>query len=643
MLRRDAVERQVSRRLRRLALTLAALGALAAATLALAFAWRLTLAERWLLAQLAQRGATPASLQVTRLDAHGLELMSLALGPEGAPDLAIDRLELAWTLHGLRAPRLDALRLDGLRLQGAQGREPSFGAAQALWRGVGDASGGAQRGAALPVRALELRGASLRFDTPQGLLTGELDGVLAVEPDGRLGGQLEIALSHPQALLEGTVAPAGTLDAPSARIDLTLASIDARLHVDGTLGVDASRALAGELELALSHAQGQAQGSVALAGTLDAPSAKLDLKLHDARNPARLAPARLRGELAGGPRALRFDLALEAADGRARLEARGEADAVARSGRAQLRVAPLDFAPAFQPGAVLPGFGAWLSRSHVRALHGRLAAQGQLELTNGAPTLRVALDGSDLGLATRSLQVAGVTGALALQAPPWRTPPGQRLQVGRLDVGVPLTAGLLQLQLRSPDELVIERARFGFAGGELRTQDFPWTFDTPRGEARLEASGLELAELVRLLSLDGVDGSGRLDGLLPLVRRQDGVHVAGGLLRARPEGGTIRYRPSAAVADFAASRPDDLGIAIAALSDFHYDWLELRIEGELAGELRAELHLRGANPGYRDGHPVEFNLALDAKVADLVRSGQSAGVPRWIEEHLREITEREKP
>jgi hypothetical protein len=56
--------------------------------------------------------------------------------------------------------------------------------------------------------------------------------------------------------------------------------------------------------------------------------------------------------------------------------------------------------------------------------------------------------------------------------------------------------------------------------------------------------------------------------------------------------------------------------------------------------MKIGLHVRGANPSFQDGRPVELNLNLDARLADLVRAGvASYRVPTAVEERLRAFSE----
>ncbi|MGH9889064.1 MAG: hypothetical protein ACREBE_26260, partial [bacterium] len=58
-------------------LSLLAIALVVAALLGCALAWRRTIAERWLIGELAARGFAPASLSVARLDWRGIGVRDL--------------------------------------------------------------------------------------------------------------------------------------------------------------------------------------------------------------------------------------------------------------------------------------------------------------------------------------------------------------------------------------------------------------------------------------------------------------------------------------------------------------------------------------------------------------------------------------
>ena len=550
----------------------------------LAYATRRTLAERWLLAQLSASGLSQATLTVTRLDRRGIEVRDLVLGAPDAPDLVVASVEAAWSLEGLRARRLDAVRITAPRLRGALGDDGlALGALNPLFAGESNASGPP----VLPAQAFELTGGEVVLATPEGVATSTLDGQLRVSDEGTIAGAFGLRLEHP-----------------------------------------------------LAHAN----GTVVVTGTLAQLAAELALELRDGREPPRVAPAKLTGSVSGAPSALAFDLVLQGADGRLHAEARGRADVTARSGNADLRLAPLRFeARGLRPAELLPALEPVLAGLGIENVVGLIEAHGDLAVLEGAPKLSLDLGLRGVGFKSPFASVSGIAGTIALRAPELRSAKGQLLSVALLDPGIALTDGLIDFQLLADGVLAIRSTTWKWAGGELRAENLTLDLAAERTSALLQARDLDLAALLPLVAVEGLEGTGHIDGEVPLVRAGSELRVEKGFLRARPEGGTLRFHPSESVLAFAKSRPNDIGIAVTAFSDFHYDQLEARVDGDVRGDLRIALHVRGANPAFQSGQPIELNLNLDARLLDLVRAGVAAyRVPAVVEERLREFSEEEK-
>jgi len=217
--------------------------------------------------------------------------------------------------------------------------------------------------------------------------------------------------------------------------------------------------------------------------------------------------------------------------------------------------------------------------------------------------------------------------------------PGFRL---RLD---PLRAGALSLSLdtrgkaprRSP--IALGPTTLGVAGGTLHVDGLKLDLASKRISVPVLVDDVDLASLLALAAVEGLAGTGRIEGTLPLVRENGKLSIEDGLLRATGDG-TLRYTPTESVRSLATSRPEDLGLAVEAFSDFRYDLLEATVSGDLDGALAIGLHVRGSNPSFQNGRAVELNLKLAAHVLDLVREGVAAyRVPERIEERVRERAE----
>lgn len=283
-----------------------------------------------------------------------------------------------------------------------------------------------------------------------------------------------------------------------------------------------------------------------------------------------------------------------------------------------------------------PAFHSLLEAEQGLPIAGRVEVRGQVAREHGERVFDATVALRDASYTSDLVRMSGVNGVIALRGPPLRTPKQQIVSLAKVDVGVPLTDGIVEFTLRRDGTVAVALAMLHFANGEVRAQDVVLDLDATQTELTLQARGLDLTELLAQIDLPGIEGSGQLDGDVPLVRTRSSLVVKGATLRAAEGGGEIRYTPTEETRAFAASRPNDLGIALDAFSDFHYEILEARLDGELQGEMKIGLHVRGTNPGFQDGRPVELNLNLEARLADLVRDAAGAyRVPDVIEERLR--------
>jgi hypothetical protein len=328
--------------------------------------------------------------------------------------------------------------------------------------------------------------------------------------------------------------------------------------------------------------------------------------------------------------ALRF--AFSAGDPQQRLVigVHGTHDPVTRSGSARLRLHGLDFDPkGLRPAQLVPQLkGVFVS------VRGSLEAVANLRWRDGVPQGEMDLVVRDLDLSTEAGAVEQLNAAVHLEGPwPPSTPPGQLLSMARVDIGLELTEGLVAFRLRRDGSLDLESAEWKFAGGTVRAQGH-LDLAAEQQTFRLAFDAVDLATLLRLVNLSGLSGEGSLDGELPLVRTGSRYEIRGGRLSGSPGGGTIRWQADPNLAAVAASTPG-LDTVVEALPNFHYQKLELKLDGDPAGDVLVNLHLAGSNPDYLDGHPVELNLNVEATLGDLLRAERTAyAVPAVIEKRI---------
>lgn len=215
--------------------------------------------------------------------------------------------------------------------------------------------------------------------------------------------------------------------------------------------------------------------------------------------------------------------------------------------------------------------------------------------------------------------VAGVSGTIALSSlSPPVVPDGQKLSIGLLDVGIPLTDGTLLFGYGRDGRLDVDRAEWRWAGGTLHADPFELAPDKPKGTVTLHADGIDASKLLELIAVDGLEASGKLAGTLPVVFGGDTVTLNGGVLESSGPG-TLRYDPAQPPSGLKGEEGSPTAMLMGALTDFRYDTLRITIDGQAGGELSAGFSLRGANPSFYDGYPVALNLKLSGALDRILR------------------------
>jgi hypothetical protein len=350
--------------------------------------------------------------------------------------------------------------------------------------------------------------------------------------------------------------------------------------------------------------------------------------VHEAAPPW-FAPLSLQGSVQPERDRIAFDVKVGPTAGAAEMSVRGQHDLASGVGRAQVELPPVDLAPGrLQPGQLSPWLGVM-----VRDVSGRLALDGTVGWGTGDLRADLALLVEGLAFSSGPARFEQVNGVIALDrlAPP-STPPGQQLAVGLVNIGLPLTNGLLTFDLE-PGQLLVEQLRWQFAEGRIQAAPFTIGSEGMRFFTTLSAERLQLNEIFALAQLDGLTGEGTMHGTVPITVAGSEATVRGGeLVSDRP--GWVRYRPEEAPAALQAGG-QNVNLLLQALENFRYEKLRLTIDGRTDGEMDVGLHLAGANPDLYGGHPIEFNLNLEGALANVVRAGLAGyQIPERIRERM---------
>lgn len=272
-----------------------------------------------------------------------------------------------------------------------------------------------------------------------------------------------------------------------------------------------------------------------------------------------------------------------------------------------------------------------------------------------AATGRMHLDGVSLAAATIPI-IEDVRGDIAFDDLfALTTPPGQSVTIGLIDPGVAARDGRVQFQLLGDQRVAIERAEFAYAMGVLSLAPATITLGAEETQFELVLSNVDAADLIKSLNLPDLAATGRLEGRFPLLLSRRAALVRNGVVRALPGGGTIAYVGSAGEGAAGMAR-----VAFDALRDFHYDELEITLNGDLAGEVISSIRFSGENsgepidlgpitqvPGVGNvsvrGVPFNFNVQVTAPFRRLAQTAASVSDPGVILDRANDLNEEVDP
>ena len=340
-------------------------------------------------------------------------------------------------------------------------------------------------------------------------------------------------------------------------------------------------------------------------------------RVSSTETPSVIVPFQLTGDatMAGS----RIDFALHAlavassGSGKVQVDMTGSHDRLAEVGRASVTVAPIVFkSGGTQPRDLFPA----LTDARF-AVSGSAALSGEFAWRQGGVSPNLVLRLADVAYQTDSVRFSKVQGDIAIaELWPVLTRPKQVI-TGLVEAGgLPPIKTTLAFQLLAKPALRIEAIRMDVVGGQISTS--PFTIDPvrPTIDTVIAFHQVDLAEFFKLVGVDGLDGSGRLDGTIPMKVTPDAASIRDGHL-ASSAPGVIRL-DSFALPKQLTDAGESVTLMLRALADFHYESLSVDLNGEAAGDGTILLKLQGNNPALLDGRPFHININLQSNFDRLV-------------------------
>lgn len=244
---------------------------------------------------------------------------------------------------------------------------------------------------------------------------------------------------------------------------------------------------------------------------------------------------------------------------------------------------------------------------------GSISLSGQLHWTRSDSAAKINVKLNKLDSFYREILFRGVDGTAMLDWPAARIAvemSAEQLQAGMEMSNLELSASFVNGNAH------IKTAQLVLFDGILSTSNINLDPQSIEFESLIKLRGIELGELLGIEK--GIEGSGIIDGQLPVQVIDRTVTINDGELVARKPGGVIRYTGTVPEAVIRSS--PELQIAVDALKNFHYKVLDIRASYAENGKMMLAVRLEGRNPEMKNSRPVNFNLNVTEDIPSLINS-----------------------
>lgn len=157
-------------------------------------------------------------------------------------------------------------------------------------------------------------------------------------------------------------------------------------------------------------------------------------------------------------------------------------------------------------------------------------------------------------------------------------------------------------------------------GGTVTSPGLTMDLGNPVFQTTLSLHDLDLAKVLSVEQNQNLQGTGALDGTVPVSVTQMGITVKDGLVTALPPGGIIRYGGAPESSRAISDTNSQLHLVTQALNNFHYTLLRVGVDYNANGTLLLSARLDGKNPDLKSVPPINFNLTVQEHIPTLLKA-----------------------
>ncbi|NTU58262.1 MAG: hypothetical protein HGB00_04995 [Chlorobiaceae bacterium] len=200
------------------------------------------------------------------------------------------------------------------------------------------------------------------------------------------------------------------------------------------------------------------------------------------------------------------------------------------------------------------------------------------------------------------------------------------------------TIGLMEHR-NNPSTISLSKFSSGLMSGSLAIDHVDYDLKSRHAETVLLLNGIPLQKLLELQGTEKIHATGNLRGRIPVVMDGAGFRIPDGGMNAEKTGQIIY---SSTPEERSVANPG-MRITYEALGNFFYSELVSSITMSPDGNSLITLQIKGHNPDFQNGRPVNLNLNIEQNLLELMRSlSIASGIEQQILEKATRAGKKQK-
>lgn len=257
----------------------------------------------------------------------------------------------------------------------------------------------------------------------------------------------------------------------------------------------------------------------------------------------------------------------------------------------------------------------WLTQPIILS-QGQLQLDGTIGLSAKTPT-SLRITGKSLSGKIQASLFTDLDTALTItRFYPLLSEPAQVASLKRFNPGLPFDNMTLMYQLTADKQqnpqIEIIKMQGKFAGGNIAANNFILTPNDKIHRVPVTAKNISVNELLRFSKVNGLSGTGTLNGNMMLQWDDNGLQITHGDLLGAGKDNKIVYNPKA-LPPAMQVKSEQLTLVLSALKNFHYRNFKVHVKN-IGDNTEIIANLVGFNPDLYDGLPIELNFTLTGQI-----------------------------